>query len=94
MKEAVERGLLEEVVEEAEDVAGHAPRGAEAGSAEERWALVDQSPAAFAGSTLARRALLGARLRTLLKTLLRTLLRTLLKSLLKRPFGEAVERGC
>ena len=90
MREAVERGLLEEVVEEVEDVAGHAPWGAEAGSAEERWTLVDQSLAAFAGSALARPALL----RTLLKTLLKTLLRTLLKSLLKRLFGEAVERRC
>ena len=69
---------MKECVEEAEDVADHAPRGAEAGSAEERWTLVEQSPAAFAGSALARRALL----------------RTLLKTLFEDALEEAVERCC
>ena len=73
---------MKECVEEAEDVADHAPRGAEAGSAEERWTLVEQSPAAFAGSALARRALL------------RTLLKTPLKTLFEDALEEAVERCC
>ena len=72
------KDVVEDAVEQAEDVEGHAPRGAEAGSVEGRWTLVEQSPAAFAGSALARRALL------------RTLLKTLLKTLLTRLFEEAL----
>ena len=85
---------MKDAVEQAEDVEGHAPRGAEAGSAEERWTLVEQSPVAFAASALARLALLRTLLKTLSKTLLRTLLKTLLKTLLEKLLREAVERGC
>ena len=92
------KDVVEGAVEQAEDVEGHALRGAEAGSAEERWTLVEQSPVAFAASALARPALLRTLLKTPSKTLLRTLLKTLLKMLLKRLLEkllrEAVERGC